>query len=38
MAAIGHHNVPTRGLLLAVETKYYFVLWLAKYKYQKTCS
>ena len=28
-------NVPTRGLL-AVETKD-FVLWLAKFKYQKTC-
>ena len=29
-------NVPTRGLL-AVETKDSFVLWLAKFKYQKTC-
>ena len=29
-------NVPTRGLL-AVETKNSFVLWLAKFKYQKTC-
>ena len=29
-------NVPTRGLL-AVETKYPIVLWLAKFKYQKTC-
>ena len=28
-------NVPTRGLL-AVETKDSFVLWLAKFKYQKT--
>ena len=27
-------NVPTRGLL-AVETKDSFVLWLAKFKYQK---
>ena len=29
-------NVPTRGLL-AVETKDSFVLWLEKFKYQKTC-
>ena len=29
-------NVPTRGLL-AVETKDSFVLWLAKFKYQKNC-
>ena len=29
-------NVPTRGSL-AVETKDSFVLWLAKFKYQKTC-
>ena len=29
-------NVPTRGLL-AVEAKDSFVLWLAKFKYQKTC-
>ena len=29
-------NVPTRGLS-AVETKDSFVLWLAKFKYQKTC-
>jgi len=29
-------NVPTRGLL-AVETKDSFVLWLAKFKCQKTC-
>ena len=29
-------NVPTRGLL-AVETEDSFVLWLAKFKYQKTC-
>ena len=29
-------NVPTRGLL-AVKTKDSFVLWLAKFKYQKTC-
>ena len=29
-------NVPTRGLL-AVETKDSFVLWLAKFKYQKIC-
>ena len=29
-------NVPTRGLL-ALETKDSFVLWLAKFKYQKTC-
>ena len=29
-------NVPTRGLL-AVETKGSFVLWLAKFKYEKTC-
>ena len=29
-------NVPTRGLL-AVETKDSFALWLAKFKYQKTC-
>jgi len=29
-------NVPTRGLL-AVETKDSFVLWLAKFKYQKAC-
>ena len=30
------HKVPIRGLL-AVETKNSFVLWLAKFKYQKTC-
>ena len=29
-------NMPTRGLV-AVETKDSFVLWLAKFKYQKTC-
>ena len=29
-------NVPTRGLLVAV-TKDSFVLWLAKFKYQKNC-
>ena len=29
-------NVPTRGLL-TVETKDSFGLWLAKFKYQKTC-
>ena len=29
-------NVPTRGLLV-VETNDSFVLWLAKFKYQKTC-
>jgi len=29
-------NVPTRGLL-ALETKDSFVLWWAKFKYQKTC-
>ena len=29
-------NVPTRGLLVAV-TKDSFVLWLAKFKYQKSC-
>ena len=29
-------NVPTRRLL-AVETKDSFVLWLAKFKYQKIC-
>ena len=29
-------NVPTRGSL-AVETKDSFVLWLAKFKYQKNC-
>ena len=29
-------NVPTRGLL-AVETKDSFVLWLAKFTYQKNC-
>ena len=29
-------NVPTRGLL-AVKTKDSLVLWLAKFKYQKTC-
>ena len=29
-------NVPTRGLL-PVKTKDSFVLWLAKFKYQKTC-
>ena len=29
-------NVPTRGLLV-VETKDSFVLWLAKFKYQKNC-
>ena len=29
-------NVPT-GRLLAVETKDSFVLWLAKFKYQKIC-
>ena len=30
-------NLLTRGLL-AVETKDSIVLWLAKFKYQKTCS
>ena len=29
-------NVPTRGLV-AFEAKTSFVLWLAKFKYQKTC-
>ena len=29
-------NVPTRRLL-AIETKDSFVLWLAKFKYQKIC-
>ena len=29
-------NVPTRGLFV-VETKDSFVLWLAKFKYQKIC-
>lgn len=29
-------NVSTRGLL-TVETKASFVLWLAEFKYQKTC-